>query len=330
MAIPPQRYIQWAQRSLNLSGIPSSGLVTDGVDRPEYRKAVREFRTAQNMTAVDVVDAPTQLVLVQLNNVHGAYVRWIHEVLIKTGYYTLPSKDFLDKKAIDAIRKFQEAPSTGGSLKPDGVVGPQTEARLIDLTSLRPPGERYVTVDPKPVVDPTAPAWQADWTRIVEESAVLKDRRVTIGMEHWIRTAPPKKGGVSKKFPGVLIWKSWDPAYETRGLSRKMVQFFHMYPEDYATCLGKAKGDMSLAEIIRYSNRVWNRAMEYYIIERRWAPDRARVVFREGEEQVTQLMMFGYMTLFGSPFRPSIAEAKEVVKEAVKLTEAQIDHLMSR
>jgi len=330
MAIPPQRYIQWAQRSLNLSGIPTAALVTDGVDRPEYRQAVREFRTIQNMTPVDVVDPQTQLALVQLNNVHGAYVRWIHEVLIKIGYYTLPSKDILDKKAVDAIRKFQSAPSTGGALKPDGVVGPQTEAKLIDFTNIRPPGERYVTVDPKPVVDPTAPVWQADWTRIVEESAVLGNRHVTIGMEHWIRVAPPKKGGVSKKFPGVLIWKSWDPAYETRGLSRNMVQFFKMYPEDYATCLGKAKGDTSLAEIIRYSNRVWNRAMEYYIIERRWAPDRARVVFREGEAQVVQLMMHGCMTLFGSPFRPSLKEVKDIVKDVMKLTEAQVDNLMSR
>lgn len=324
MAIPPQRYIQWAQRSLNLSGV-SAEIVTDGVDRPEYRQAVREFRILQDLGESEQVDAATQLALVQLNNVHPAYARWVHEALYKAGLLPLPAKDYLDPAAINAIRKFQSRPSNAG-LVVDGVVGPNTEAKLIDVSGLKPPGENYKTMDPSKPKGPTA---QEKWLRMVEASGVLGDFSLNMAAKNWVRLAPPVKGREARRFGGAIVWKSWNPRYDCRTLSSQMIQIFRLYPDDWSTCLIKAGGDQSLAEIIRYCNRLWNAAMEYYIVEKNWCPARARVVFRTEEKHVLQLMGLGFVSLYGSSFRPSLIDIKDIYKDILKMTDAQIDHLLS-
>ena len=123
-------YIKWVQRSLNLRG---ECMQADGLDSSAYRAAVKRFQKKVGMPDNGKVDARTQDALILSNQRNPFYINWVQTAL------NLPKTANL---APAAIRQFQEvAHFLDPNIKIDGVVGPKTEAAIVRMAFLPPPGE---------------------------------------------------------------------------------------------------------------------------------------------------------------------------------------------
>jgi peptidoglycan hydrolase-like protein with peptidoglycan-binding domain len=149
-------YIRWVQRSLNRnvgSKLPVTGEVTDA-----YRQAVRQFQSQpQNkLDPTGDVDESTQNALIKANESDRNYMLWAQRALNTTGADLAPG-GIKGSKTIVAIRAFQSARTP--DLCVDGYVGAKTELRLIQESTLVPPGQVDPPNRPKPdpTIDPNDP-----------------------------------------------------------------------------------------------------------------------------------------------------------------------------
>jgi peptidoglycan hydrolase-like protein with peptidoglycan-binding domain len=123
-------YIKWVQRSLNLRG---ECLQVDGLESPAYRAAVKRFQNKVGLSDTGKIDARTQDALILSNQRNPFYISWVQTAL------NHPKTARLDPVA---IRQFQEvAHFLDPNIKVDGVVGPKTEAAIVRIAFLQPPGE---------------------------------------------------------------------------------------------------------------------------------------------------------------------------------------------
>ena len=149
MTISGKDYIAWVQRALNR--LVGSSLVTNGDDTPDYREAVRAFRSKYKLGSATTFGKSEETTLIKANHATPDYVTWAHTVLEKVG---LPAAGGPTSKIIDrtALVSFQDFAPEG--LNGDGWLGPNTELLLIQRTGMFPPGHATRPTPVKPV-EPT-------------------------------------------------------------------------------------------------------------------------------------------------------------------------------
>ncbi|HUG60567.1 MAG TPA: peptidoglycan-binding domain-containing protein, partial [Methylomirabilota bacterium] len=149
-SITSEDYIAWVQRSLNR--ILGCGLITNGVDTPEYREQVKEFKYGYLLGSSGTVGVAEQNALITANAHTYEYVNWVKSALDHAGVTSsLRQNGDIDKDTKEAIKSFQAY----SRLKDDGVVGARTETALLELARAMPPG--HLKQGPKPPPKPSTP-----------------------------------------------------------------------------------------------------------------------------------------------------------------------------
>jgi hypothetical protein len=149
-------YIKWVQRSLNRL-IGSAMVVNGNPDVGKYREELGKYKTSRTLEEpglkIDQIGKKCQNSIIMENMTFadgGAYIGWLKKVLPSVG----PAAN-LPSHFDQPVRDFQinENKKPGVNLEVDGVVGPKTELRLIELFKVEPPGSVPTDTSEAPQID---------------------------------------------------------------------------------------------------------------------------------------------------------------------------------
>lgn len=149
-------YVKWVQRSLNRL-IGSAMVVNGDPNAGKYRDELAKYKTSRDVKEpglkLDQIGKKCQDVFIRDNMSFadgGAYIGWLKKVVPSVP----PEANFMPHFA-KAVRDFQisENAKPGTKLEVDGVVGPKTEYRLIQISKIEPPGS-VANDTPPPPIDP--------------------------------------------------------------------------------------------------------------------------------------------------------------------------------
>jgi carbonic anhydrase len=155
------QYVKWVKRSLNR--ILERRMIVDGNDSTQYRNAIRVYQQRTNLSVDGKVGRQTQDQLIKNNEEDTAYAKWVQQALNKHGACLNPNGR-LQTTSKNAIKRFQSCQN----ITSDGVVGFQTELRLILEGGGLPPGHiagaHGIKLLPQPLKDGNErwiPYWNA-------------------------------------------------------------------------------------------------------------------------------------------------------------------------